>query len=609
MLSSSPRSAATADRNRPAGPWASLPNLVWAPLAALLLFIVVRLPLLSGGGALRGWNSDSAIFGLIGKKLLEGKGFDLYFWGQNYMGTMTAVAAAVWGGVLRAATDGNVWPLALRLATITLFLAGLLLIWTGIARFSRAAANLTLLAAVAGPPFYFYFSVVPYGAEMTLALGGALFAITAAHLSRPRGEGLLDTHRWTFLFGVTAGVGWWMNQTIVFYLAGISYVLLVRAEWFPRLRESIRLKDRLLLRTSALGWRPLGHPLRLAVLSLETLFLLQVVAFFANDVISRKVPMFFLAHPLREPLAGLVVLHLLLAWRGGELWARRPVALLRHRRSTLSLLASAFLGFLAGFSPTIVGKLAGWVPRSFGVGLLFLYPAESLKTLKLVATEVGPAWSGVDESRWGIPWAAAVALLLLALAWRHRAEIADFVLLRPRHYGAAGLCAAIVVATLAIYVLTQRTPDTIRYLAGTAPVLLGLLSFGVLETWRAATAWRTAARAAAVAICAAALVSFGAGAVMVTQQIRAEPDPTEVIERIAAEGCAVTYAGYWDSYRLRFLSEESLRFVTIEWFDRTPEDTRVYESLPGRRCHLHYDGSITDYTGPPRSKPRSPARR
>jgi hypothetical protein len=591
------------------GSWPGRVSRYSVPLVALIGFVIVRLPLLAPDGVIRGWNSDAAVFGLMAKKLLDGGGFDLYFWGQNYMGPLTAVFAAGWAAVVGLAIDANVWPLALRLGTMTNTAAAMVIVWGGLARFSRPVANATVLALAVGPPFFFYLTVVPSDPTMSALLGSILFTMTAFHLSRPPGEGLLDRSGGRFAFGFVAGVGWWMNQTIVFYLLGIAIVLLVRARFYPAFHSNLRIGDRLLLREGALGWPSLSGPARLVVFALEAFFLLQIVAFVARDLISTAIPNFFFLHPLREPLVSLLILHLLLAWRGREEWARRPVAVARRNRAALVAIATVAAGFGAGVLPTIAGKLTGAYPATFGVGLPFLYPREVVRTLRLLAGEVGPAWLGVAPGAWGLPFAAGLLVLLVYMGWRHRSDLAALLLLRPREYGAAGLTVVITLAALMIYVMTQRTPDTIRYLGSVVPMGVALVAFGVVELWRQPGTWRTAARAAAVAICAAALVSFGAGAVSVTQQIRSEPDPVEVIGRIAAEGCAVTYAGYWSSYKLRFLSEESLRFITIEWYDRTPEDTRLYESLPGRKCHLHYDGSITDYTGPPRSKPRGQARR
>ena len=102
----------------------------WASLAAILAaFAAIRLPLYTQPGLILGWNSDAALFGMMGRAMREGWDFPLYFWGQFYMGTVTSMLAAAAGFVL-----GEVGPLALRIAAAFEVVVGSVLFWLGLLR-------------------------------------------------------------------------------------------------------------------------------------------------------------------------------------------------------------------------------------------------------------------------------------------------------------------------------------------------------------------------------------------------------------------------------------------------------------------------------------------
>lgn len=211
-----------------------------ASIAAILAaFVLLRLPLLTGEASVRGWNGDTAIFGLMAKKMHDGKGFDVFFWGQNYMGPLTpALAAAIRRTVLDPAgvgTQGG--PISLRLAGMSEIAFGICFYFLGLTRlFGRLIAAAAGLWMAIGPPFFIRLSAVPRGPEMSFALSSVLFFLAAGALTRPRP--FLDRASGHFVFGLLAGFGWWMNQTIVFVLLPVAALVLFRSEPF---RESLRL--------------------------------------------------------------------------------------------------------------------------------------------------------------------------------------------------------------------------------------------------------------------------------------------------------------------------------------------------------------------------------
>ncbi len=202
-------------------------------VAIVTVFFLVRLPLLTRACAVRGWNGDSAIFGLMAKKIHDGRGFDIFFWGQNYMGPLTPALAAL---IRRAALDPlgagtDAGPISLRLASMCELAVGTCLYVLGLLRlFGWPVAVATGVWMAIGPPFFVRLSAVyrsGLGPEMSFVLGSVLFFLAACALTRPRT--FLDRAAGLFVVGLVGGLGWWMNQTIVFVLLPVVGLVLFRA--------------------------------------------------------------------------------------------------------------------------------------------------------------------------------------------------------------------------------------------------------------------------------------------------------------------------------------------------------------------------------------------
>ncbi len=204
-----------------------------ALVAILAVFVLVRFPLLTKDASARGWNGDSAIFGLMAKKIHDGRGLDIFFWGQNYMGPLTpALAAGIRKAVLDPAGAGaEGGPISLRLASMSEIAFGICFFVLGLARlFGRPIALAAGFWMAIGPPFFIRLSALNrsgLGPEMAFALGSVLFFLAAGALTRPRP--FLDRPAGRFVFGLLAGAGWWMNQTIFVVLVPAAAVVVLRA--------------------------------------------------------------------------------------------------------------------------------------------------------------------------------------------------------------------------------------------------------------------------------------------------------------------------------------------------------------------------------------------
>jgi hypothetical protein len=229
-------------------------------------FFLWHAPLLSEAGRIRGFNSDAAIIALMGKKMLDGRGFDIFFWGQNYVGPLTSMFIAAAG-----AFTGGVDPLALRLGVMAEVFAGIVLTGVAVSRIDRRAGIATMAALAITPPVVLRMMITPLGAEMAFPLASLLLLLFLRD-ARP------------LLLGLAAGIAWWMNQQVVFTLLAIGLVVAYRIRLIRDLRVrraplALALSGfgALLFLTfiarDLLGWRPLPFLLGPAIDALLLLFL------------------------------------------------------------------------------------------------------------------------------------------------------------------------------------------------------------------------------------------------------------------------------------------------------------------------------------------------
>jgi hypothetical protein len=169
----------------------------------------------------------------MAKKIHDGRGFDVFFWGQNYMGPLTpALAAGIRKVVLDPAGVGEEGgPISLRLASMVELAFGIGVFVLALALlFGRPVALAAGIWMAMGPPFFIRLSALNrsgLGPEMAFALGSVLFWLVADALTRP--EPIMDRPAGRFVFGLVAGIGWWMNETIAFVLVPSLVVILWRS--------------------------------------------------------------------------------------------------------------------------------------------------------------------------------------------------------------------------------------------------------------------------------------------------------------------------------------------------------------------------------------------
>lgn len=509
-------------------------------IVSTLVFISIRAPLLVTEGAVRGWNSDAAIYGLMGQDVLAGR-IPVFYWGQNYMGPFTSILTAGISSSLHPFVHEQIlWALSLRLATIATFLGAIFIFgwvfrrrigWTGV-----LAAALT----VVGPPFFYKASVITNGPEMALLFSALIVGVALPLVENPRYvPGRL------FLAGVVAGIGWWMNQGVVFAIAALVVTATLKftggwREWMrPRLPRGLFLAQMVAL--SWLAWNALALLLPASILPLR----------FRDSI--------------AEPLAALAVIHLVAHSRRALAHSSQTA-----RRSALGSAALLTTGFIAGQLPVYVGSLLGWYERTYSFSTSLNSPPETVAMLGRTMVQFLPRFIGFESLMLALP-----AILLVTTG-----AVAPL-----RHPAAATLrrvAFLVVAANLAHFIITQNAEPSLHYLVPSVPFFCLLLMIG------ARTLWSRRGAVVRVAACAATLLvacSWLVGAALLNTTIRSEADPRDVIAKIREQGYSVCLAGYWQAYHLQLFAR-GVTFIPWQSHDRTPERTSSASRIPGRRCYV-----------------------
>jgi len=76
-------------------------------------------------------------------------------------------------------------------------------------------------------------------------------------------------------------------------------------------------------------------------------------------------------------------------------------------------------------------------------------------------------------------------------------------------------------------------------------------------------------------------------------------DPRPILANIERAGYRTCYADYWLAYKLEWISDGRVRFITWHSYDRTPAESRRRIASPEAKCLVAKDGSVTLASVPP----------
>lgn len=197
----------------------------WFILGAILaLGLVLRLlPLFATNWTI---DSDEAIVGLMAKHFSEGKPWSIFYYGQNYMGSLEPTLVAA----LFLLTGPS--AVALKAVPLLFSLAHIVLVYLLAREFASRRAGLVAAGLTAlAPSALVQWSAMARGGFIELVAIGSLCLLLTARFLKRDAKSLRDFAILSFLLGL----GWWVNNQIVFYAAAIAlvcgYVLLREVSW------------------------------------------------------------------------------------------------------------------------------------------------------------------------------------------------------------------------------------------------------------------------------------------------------------------------------------------------------------------------------------------
>jgi hypothetical protein len=501
----------------------------------VVLFIAIRVPLLFDRALPLGWNSESAILGLMAMDIASGRDYPLFFWGQSYLGAMTAYVAAPLIWIMNPIR-------ALRIGVSLQMLAGIVFYWMALRRsFNPRVANVTALWLAIGPTYLVFFSVATLGIEQMFLIGAVVYWFaTVTGMARPRD--------W-FVLGLLAGFGWWIHQGTVFTVGPVIVTAILRTQWWNRVRQA--------------PWnrRPGAAIIAIAALLLAGL-LLGVLRHSGINV-----PAFFLFRPVIEPLAALFLLVIIV----NRTALRTLVPIERSGSMSVALFAA---GALAGHSPVLIGRIAGFV-QGYG-------RSDPLVDLRGIAAH---AVTFLRADLWFFVGAVAsiivVPCFVVAVVRRRRLDMELMTI---------ALC-------VVFYIFMERArPGSVRYIVSALPMVYA---------FSAETMLRLRIRWLLVALVALALLVPAIGLVRDVSEGHAEayagfspiyPDPRPILRAIEEQGYTICYADYWIAYKLQWISEERIHFIPWRSLDRNRAMSRELMAAPGPKCFVDNDGRVRAVT-------------
>jgi len=547
-------------------------------------FFLWHSALLSPEGRVRGFSSDAAVIGLMGKRMLEGRGFDLFFWGQNYVGPLTSIFIAGAGAVI-----GTVDPLALRIGTFAETLLGILLAGWAVSRIDRRAGVITAIALAITPPTVLRMMITPLGAEMAFVLSAALLCVLLQQLTAPANEGWLSRAGGQCAFGMLTGFSWWMNQQVIFTLMAAAVVFGWQSHLFGAVRRQLHLRDRLLLRWDAIGWRRMPGVIEAFVWVIVGSGYLLLLAFLVRDLL-RLHTLPFVIGPVADPLVLILVPQLLLPLLLGE-WRRWRLPQGEEWNEVRTVLRFA-AGFVIGYTPVWLGRILGWYEPSYVFSIAISRPSFAVRQFRFFVEQMAAHWAGLAPGILGGAFALILCITIgyaVLRIWRGEPQSR-----------ARALLAWIPLLNFVFFLFSNVTKP--HYLIASVAMLFGLAALGATDLWDRLHGW---SRSIVLAFGVIAVLSMGLSAKAMRDDVLVQKDPAILLDRIRANDCAVCYADFWIAYRFRLLDGERCAWIPYLSQNRTVAESIVMRQRAGQRCIARNDWTVAriDHDPPLAYKP------
>ncbi|MCW5852809.1 MAG: hypothetical protein KIT87_22245 [Anaerolineae bacterium] len=524
-------------------------------LASLILSIGINLWAVLQWRA--NFDGDEAVLGLMSLHTLRGE-FTPYFYGQRYLGSLEAILAAAFIGVLGPSV------LAFRLVAPLLYGVFLVLVFFHLRRVWGPLTARIGIFLFALPTYLLLYCIYRPGLSAGLVLG---LGVGILHLTLTRPNSPTPTVRYLrpFLFGLLAGLGIWIHPILIIPLAAVGLTWTLQTpEWRA-----------LYSRATAKHVRRWGWPLLFA-----PLLVLAVLGFFTSGC---------------ELGAVLRVLRLgslgVLAALGGV--GALLLFAASHRR--VSLLHQAMwlgAGLLLGNLPQWGSWLRLGIRPSSAV--LPSCPTQLLDRGAYTLFELIPVMWGMQPTSLPVPplprplaWLSLAILMLMTVGiigfgWRERRALAALVGLAPGDRQAMGsqLLALLFIIPIALTALGGNVldPYSVRFLLWSWYAGLVMLAHVLAWLWGAR---RYSGVVVGLALWAVHVVGGYQFLVHEWRTTYYTPEAmTTLTTTLQTYGVSGGYADYWQSYPLTFLNQERLIIAPYNGIDRYPRYTERLADSP-----------------------------
>jgi hypothetical protein len=456
----------------------------------------------------------------------------LFLWGQRYKGTPEVFLTSA---AFRVAGPGVI---TLKAVTLACFVVFLCLNFRLVERvFSRGIAWTATAFFIVGPPSLVLWTLSG-SAEIVMTLLAGVVLLLAVDSWRRTGSGLV-------LAAAAFGFGLWVQQYIIFYVVSLAITAAIACPPKPEGRRRM----------------PAWLRAALAVLAAVTLFyvVLGLIAFFTSGVDVRVAGVRITAtHPQK------------MWWIAGAVFASAIVlgviAMFRTQ------LIAPGLAFLAGYSPAIVGRIGN---RGLGAPIARLDFAGLLTALPDMKGVMLPMLLGFRDPLGRPTVFVPVVLVILAVVaasyWHvHRRRMVPF-------FHALPFVAVAMFLVSGSYIDAQ----SYRYLMPIYAALPVIYAIGVDAAWQTS-------RAAGAALMVLLLGIFGAQQIGWYRHLDPDVESQQALACLDGAGIRAARAGYWQSYKLTFLSGERIIVSPTDGLDRYApysEQTRSSPTLEQLGCH------------------------
>ena len=504
-------------------------------LVVAALTVTIRLPFLLHAD--RFFDSDEAVEGLMARHVSQGE-WPAFLWGQRYKGVPEVYLNAALFAVVGPSVG------ALKATTLACFVLAVCLQFLLVeALFSRRVAWIASAFLIVGPPSLVLWTLSANAEVVLTLLAGAVLGLALVEWERSRSPKALA------VAAASVGFGLWVHQYIVYYVValGISLVWQVR-EFRAWLREIVQ----------GTGLRPwLRRVTALVGVLAAVYFVLGLASFVTGgfDVTVGGV-LIGMRNPQKLWRIGAALLTLFgVARFAGQL-------LQPQRRNGRIMAVAGVAGFLVGYAPVLIanrGSISLPLARMDAKGLVDATGTIVSYVVPMVLGFRSPLTEGLPVSLWfGWLLAAVVGVSLFALRQRGVSPYFHILL--------------VVVPVVFLASGSYHDPQSYRYLMPAWAAIPVVLAVGIdfVAKWNRR----------------AALTTFGALLVMfATQQLgwyrRLAPDTRSqaILECLTRNAVRGTFADYWLSYKITFLSGEQVIVAPNNGVDRYPPYTTYVQSL------------------------------